>query len=95
MFNYATKSDLASAAGVDKLKFAKKVDLASLKSDIGKFNIDKLEKVTTGFNSLKSKVHKLDVDKLKPVPISFGKLGNIVKNEVVKTTEYDELVKKG
>ena len=30
LFNYATKSDLKNASGVDTTKFARKVDLASL-----------------------------------------------------------------
>ena len=38
--NYATKADLANATDVDKSKFAKKVDLASLKSDADKLDID-------------------------------------------------------
>ena len=38
-----TKADLKSATGVDTLKFAKKVDLASLKSEIDKLDIDKFE----------------------------------------------------
>ena len=56
--NYATKTDLKSATGVDTSDFAKKVDLASLKSEVDKLDIDKLEKVPTGLNSLKSKVDK-------------------------------------
>ena len=32
--NYATKADLKNAAGVDTSKFAKKDDLASLKSNV-------------------------------------------------------------
>ena len=43
-------------------KFAKKFDLTSLKSDIHKLDIDKLENVLSGLNSLKIKVYKLDVD---------------------------------
>ena len=34
--NYATKSNLKNAAGVDTSKFAKKVDLANLKSNVDK-----------------------------------------------------------
>ena len=45
------------------MKFAKKVDLTSLKSEVVGLDIDKLEKVPTGKNRLKSKVDKLDVDK--------------------------------
>ena len=40
--DYATKR-LKNAAGVDTSKFAKKVDLASLKSKIDKLDIGKLE----------------------------------------------------
>ena len=32
--NYATKSDLENATGVDTLQFAKKDDLANLKSEV-------------------------------------------------------------
>ena len=45
--NYATKADTKNATGVDKSKFAKKVDLASLRSEVDKLDIDKLEKVPT------------------------------------------------
>ena len=34
--NYVTKADLKNATGVDKSKFAKKVDLGNLKSDVDK-----------------------------------------------------------
>ena len=61
--NYATKSDLKNATGVDTSKFAKKVDLASLKSFIDKLGIDKLKNVPTSLSNLKSKLDKLDVDK--------------------------------
>ena len=43
----------------------------------------------TGLNSLKSKIDKLDVEKLVPVPVDLSKLGDAVKNCVVKKTEYD------
>ena len=61
--NYATKSDFKNATGVDTSKFAKKVDLASLKSFIDKLDIDKLKNVPTSLSNLKSKLDKLDVDK--------------------------------
>ena len=64
MPNYATKSDLEIAASADKLKFAEKANLPSLKSDINKLDIDKLEKVSSGWKSSKSKSDKLEVDKL-------------------------------
>ena len=43
---------------------------------------------------MKSKLDKLDVDKLVPVPVDLSNLSDVVKNHVVKKTEYDELAKK-
>ena len=42
MSNYATKIDLKNTTGTDTSSFAKKVDLASLISDVDKLDIDKL-----------------------------------------------------
>ena len=36
----------------------------------------------------------LDIDKLTPVPDDLAKLNNVVKNDVVKKTEYNKLVTK-
>ena len=41
--NYATKADLENATNVDTSKFAKKIDLASLKSNTDKLDIDRLK----------------------------------------------------
>ena len=43
---------------------------------------------------MKSKVHKLDIEKLGTSPVNLSKLINVVKNVVVKKTEYNELVEK-
>ena len=43
---------------------------------------------------LKAGIDKIDVDKLKTVPTDLSKLSNLVNNEVVKKTVYDELVAK-
>ena len=64
------------------------VDLASLKSDAGKLDIDKLKNVPTNLHNLKSKIDKLDVDKLIPVPVDLGKLSNVTKNDVVYKKTY-------
>ena len=72
--NYATKSDLKKATGVDISSFAKKTTLAHLKSDADKLDIDKLKNVATDLKKLKSKVDKIDVDKLGPVPVDLTKL---------------------
>ena len=86
--NYPTKADLKSAAGVDISKFVKEVDLANLKSNVDKLDIDKLKNVPSNLSNLKSKVDKLDVDKLVHVPVDLSKLSGIVKN-VVKKDVYN------
>ena len=53
MSNYATKSDLINAAGVNTSKFAKKVDLTGLKSDIDKLDVDKLKIVSVDLYKLR------------------------------------------
>ena len=39
--------------------------------------------------SLKTEVDKIDTDRLKTVSIDLSKLSNVVKNEVVKKTIYE------
>ena len=70
--SYATKSDIKNISQVDTSGFALKTNLASLKSE----------------------VDKLDIDKLKPVPTDLSKLSDVVKNDVVKKTDYNKLVTK-
>ena len=70
--NYATKTDLKNISHINISSYAPKSNLASLKTE----------------------VDKLDIDKLKSVPINLAKLSNVVKNVVVKKTEYDKLVNK-
>ena len=70
--NYATKTDIKDITHVDTSSFASKTNLANLKTE----------------------VDKLDIDKLATVPVYLSKLSNAVKNEVVKKTEYTELVTK-
>ena len=55
LFNYAAKTDLKNANGVDTWSLAKKSDLANLKSDINKLDIDKLKIVPTNLRNFKSK----------------------------------------
>ena len=53
-----------------------------------------MKNVQNNLSNLKSKVDKLDIGKLEAIPVDLSKLSNVVKNDVVKKTEYDELVKK-
>ena len=58
--NYATKADLKNAIVLAILDFAKETDLANLKSNVNKLDIDKLKNVPSNLSYLKSKVDKLD-----------------------------------
>ena len=42
---------------------------------------------------MKSKVDKLDIGKLESTPVDLSKLSNVVRNDAVKKTEYNELKK--
>ena len=67
------QTDFKNATGVDASKFAKKVDLDHLKSNVDKLDIDKLKNVPINLSKLKSKVDKLDVDELVPVLVDLRK----------------------
>ena len=54
----------------------KKTDLADLKFDIEKLDIDKLKNVHTNLSKLKTKVDKLGVAR---VPVDLSKLSDVVK----------------
>ena len=77
----SVKVDLSIYATKTDLKNVPHVDVRSfaLKSDIA---------------SLKTEVDKIDADKLKTVPVDLAKLSNVIKNDVVKKTEYSKLVTK-
>ena len=64
--NYATKDDVKNITHVDVSSYATKTNLAALKTE----------------------EDKIDVDKLKTVPDDLAKLSNVVKNEVVKKTDF-------
>ena len=68
--NYATKDDVKNITHVDVSSYATKNNLAALKSE----------------------VDKTDVDKLKTTPADLAKLSNVVKNDVVKKTDYNTKV---
>ena len=74
--NYASNADFKNATGVDTSTFAKKIDLANLKSDADNLDIDKLKNVPNNLSNLESKVDKLDVDKLVPAPVDLSKLSD-------------------
>ena len=77
--NYVTKVDFKNATGINTSKFAKKLDLLNLKSNIDKLDVAKLKNVQTNLINLKS-----IVDKLVHVPVDLSKLSDVVRNHVVK-----------
>ena len=90
---YATKADLKNSTGIDTSKFAKRFDLASLKSNVDKLDIDNLKNVPSCLSSLKSKVDKLEIGKLETTPVDLSKVSNVVKTGVIKKTEYNAKIK--
>ena len=68
--NYATKTDLKNITHADVSSNASKTNLAALKSE----------------------VDKIDVNKLKTTPAELAKLSYVVKNDVVKKTDYSTIV---
>ena len=83
--NYATKADLKSVAGVNTSNFAKNSDLASLKSDIDKLDIDKLETALVDFSKLS------DVVKNVAKKIVYDELIKTVN--AIQTTNSSNLIK--
>ena len=79
--NINVKIDLSNYATKADLKIVTHVDTSSFA-------------LKTNLASLKTEVDKLDIGKLVPVPVDLSKLSDVVKNDVIKKTVYDELVAK-
>ena len=62
ILNYATKADIKNISHVDTSGFALKTNLANLKNEVDKLDIDKLVLVPTDLSKL-SNVVKIDVVK--------------------------------
>ena len=69
--------------------FQNKSDLANLKSDVDRLDIDKLYNVSTNLSDLKGKVDELDVDKLVPASLDLSKQSDVVKRMLLKTNVYN------
>ena len=63
-----------------------------MKSDVDKFNIDKLKNVPNNLSNLQA--DQLDIKKLEATLVNLSELSNVVKNNAIKNSENDELVKK-
>ena len=88
MSNYATKTDLKNVTHVDTSSFALKTNLASLKTEVDKLDIDKLAPVPVGLSKL-SDVLKNDVFKKNVYDKLVAKVNNIDTTGFVLKTKYD------
>ena len=69
---------------VDLSNYAAKADIKNISHvDTSSFALK------TNLANLKTKVDKLDIDKLEPVPLDLSKLSDVVKNDVIKKTDYN------
>ena len=73
-----------------------KVDLSNYATKTDSKNVPHVDvssfALKSSLPSLKTEVDKIDADKLKTVPADLAKLSNVVKNDVIKKTEYNKLV---
>ena len=79
LYNYETKADLKNTTGIDISKLAAQSDLASLKSEVDKIDVEKLKNFPADLNDLQSKVDKLNIVKLAAFPDDLSKLSYVVK----------------
>ena len=70
---------MANYATIDDVKNKTHVDVSSYATK-------------TNLAALKSEVDKIDADKLNTVPVDLAKLSNVVKNDIVKKTDYNTKV---
>ena len=86
--NYATKADIKNISHVDTSSFALKSNLASLKTEVDKLDIDKLMPVSVDLSKL-SDVVKNDVVKKLVNDKLVEKVNNIDTSRFVLKTKYN------
>ena len=95
MSNYATKADSKKGKGIDTSSFAKKVDLANLKSDVDKIkNIeDKIPHITNLATkaSLKAKINEVKGEIISITNLATTAVLSTVENKIPNASN---LVKK-
>ena len=85
--NYATKADIKNISHVDTSSFALKTNLANLKTEFDKLDIDKLVPVPVDLSKL-SAVVKNDVVKKDVYDKLVAKVNNIDTSDLVLKTNY-------
>ena len=99
--NYATKTDLKNTTGVDISSFAKKSDLASLKSKVDKLDVNKLVPVPVDLSKLsalvKNYVVKKDVynTKIKNIEDKIADITNLATNSSINLIDIAILNSQG
>ena len=86
--NYATKTDFKKATGIDTSKLAAKFDLASLKAELHKIDIDKLNTVPVDLSKLSNVVNN-EVVKKTVYGKLVAKVNAIDTSGFVLKTKYD------
>ena len=87
--NYATKTDIKNISHVDTSSFAHETNLASLKTEVDKLNIDKLVPIPADLSKL-SNVVKIDVVKKIVYDKLVAKVNNIDTSDFVLKTNYQK-----
>ena len=87
--NYATKTGLKNVTHVDVSSFASKTNLASLKTEVDKIDVDKSKTVPVHLAKL-SNVVKNDVVKKIEYNKLVGKVDNIDTTNFVSKTKYEK-----
>ena len=86
--NYATKTDVKNISHVDTSSFALKSNLASLKTEVDKLDIDKLVPVLADFSQL-GDVVKNDIVKKAVCDKLVAKVNSIDTRRFALKTNYD------
>ena len=86
--NFATKADIKNSSNVDTSSFALKTNLANLKSEVDKLDIDKLVPLPIDLRKLR-KVVKNDVVKKTMHGKLVAKVNSIDTSGFVLKTKYD------
>ena len=86
--NYATNSDIKNIAYVDTSSFSLKTNVASLKTEVDKLDIDKLVPVLVDLSKLNDAVKNYVVKKTENEKLA-EKVNSIDTSEFVLKTKYD------